>query len=67
MIAILQLIACFGVPVLILRRRDKGLTKLFGTIAMAYVWGILLAVAVWLCNRLGVSIKLSADIGQIGS
>ena len=67
MIAVLQLIACFGVPVLILRRRDKGLTKLLGTIAMAYVWGILLAVAVWLCNRLGLSIRLNADVGQIGS
>lgn len=67
MIAVLQLIACFGVPVLILRRRDKGLTKLLGTIAMAYMWGILLAVAVWLCNRLGLSIRLNADVGQIGS
>lgn len=67
MIAVLQIIACFGVPVLILRRREKGLTKLLGTIAMAYLWGILLALAVWLCNRFGLSVKLSADVGQIGS
>ena len=67
MIAVLQMIACFGVPVLILRRREKGLTKLLGTIAMAYLWGILLALAVWLCNRFGLSVKLSADVGQIGS
>lgn len=67
MIAVMQIIACFGVPVLILRRREKGLTKLLGTIAMAYLWGILLALAVWLCNRFGLSVKLSADVGQIGS
>ena len=67
MIAVLQMIACFGVPVLILRCREKGLTKLLGTIAMAYLWGILLALAVWLCNRFGLSVKLSADVGQIGS
>ena len=34
---------------------------------MAYLWGILLALAVWLCNRFGLSVKLSADVGQIGS
>lgn len=67
MIAVLQLLACFGVPVLILRRREKGLTKLFGTIAMAYLWGILLALAVYLLNSVGVGVKLSADVGQIGS
>lgn len=66
-IAVLQLFACFGVPLLILRRRDRGLTGIFGTIAMAYVWGILLAVCVWGLNRLGLDIKLNADIGQIGS
>lgn len=67
MIVILQLAACFGVPVLILRGRNRGLTKLFGTIAMAYVWGILLALVVWALNRAGLPVKLNADVGQIGS
>ena len=66
-VTILQLIAIFAVPLLILRRRDRGLIRTFGTIAMAYFWGIAAAVAVWLLNRLGLHIRLNADVGQIGS
>ena len=34
-VTVLQLIAVFGVPVLILRQREKGIVRTFGTIAMA--------------------------------
>ena len=63
----LQLIAVFGVPVLILRQREKGLVRTFGTIAMAYFWGIVVAVAAFLCRKAGLDIRLNADIAQIGS
>ena len=66
-VTVLQLIAVFGVPVLILRQREKGLVRTFGTIAMAYFWGIVLSLAVFLCRKLGLDIRLSADVGQIGS
>lgn len=66
-ITVIQLIAVFAVPLLILRRREKRLTKLFGTIAMAYFWGIVAAVAVWLLNLCGIKISLNEDVGQIGS
>ena len=66
-IAIVQLIAIFAVPLLILRLRDRGLIRSFGTIAMAYFWGIVAAVVIWPLNRLGLDIHLNADVGQIGS
>lgn len=67
MISVLQLIAIFAVPLLILRQREKGLVKLFGTIGMAYFWGIAVAAAVWLLNCCGVELTLNKDIGEIGS
>ena len=66
-VTVLQLIAVFAVPLLILRQREKGLVRTFGTIAMAYFWGIVLSLAVFLCRKLGLDIRLNADIGQIGS
>ena len=66
-VTVLQLIAVFAVPLLILRQREKGLVRTFGTIAMAYFWGIVLSLAVFLCRKLGLDIRLNADVGQIGS
>ncbi|MBQ3275858.1 MAG: DUF819 family protein [Oscillospiraceae bacterium] len=66
-ITVLQLIAIFAVPLLILRWRERGLIRTFGTIAMAYFWGIVVAVAVWLLNKLGLDFHLNADVGQISS
>ena len=66
-VTVLQLIAVFGVPVLILRQREKGLVRTFGTIAMAYFWGIVVAVAAFLCRKAGLDVRLNADVGQIGS
>ena len=66
-VTVLQLIAVFGVPVLILRQREKGIVRTFGTIAMAYFWGIVVAVAAFLCRKAGLDVRLNADVGQIGS
>ena len=67
MVSIVQLIAIFTVPLLILRQREKGLVKIFGTIGMAYFWGIAVALAVWVLNRCGLELTLNKDIGEIGS
>jgi len=67
MVSVLQLIAIFTVPLIILRQRNRGLVKLFGTIGMAYFWGIAVAVAVWMLNFCGMELTLNKDIGEIGS
>lgn len=67
LVAVLQAILIFAVPALILRFRDRPLTRLFGTIGMAYFWGLLLAAAVWLLGVCGVPFSLVADVGEIGS
>ena len=67
LIAVVQLVAIFAVPLRILRLRDRGLIRSFGTIAIAYFWGIVAAAAVWLVNKLGLEFHLNADVGQIGS
>lgn len=67
MVSVLQMIAIFVVPLIILRQRDRGLVRLFGTIGMAYFWGIAVAIAVWLLNLCGVELVLNKDIGEIGS
>ena len=66
-IFIIQLAAVFGVPLLLLKNRDRGVNKTFGTVAMAYFWGLLVAAAVWLLNLAGIPLKLNADLGQVGS
>jgi uncharacterized membrane protein len=67
MIAALQLVAMFAVPVFILKYRNWALTRWIGTIGTAYLLGILVALLVLLLNELGVSFQLDTDIGEIGS
>ena len=66
-ISILQAVAIFAVPALILRHRTGRLCRLFGPVGMAYFWGIAVALLVWLLNLCGLSVSLNADIGEIGS
>ena len=66
-ISTFQLVAIFAVPALILKYRDNKLTRLFGTIGMAYFYGILAAVAIYVLNLTGVDFALNCDIGEIGS
>ncbi|MEC9484474.1 MAG: DUF819 family protein [Candidatus Izemoplasma sp.] len=67
MIAFLQLIAIFTIPVLILRHSDFVITRWFGTIGAAYLAGIIVALSVYVLNQFGVAISLSTDVGEIGS
>ena len=64
---ILQIILIFLIPYLIIRFKDFKLTKLFGTIGMAYFFGLIVAGIVFLINKLGVEFFLNTDIGEIGS
>lgn len=64
---ILQLILIFVVPYLIIRFKDFKLTKLFGTIGMAYFFGLFVAFIAFLLNKFGIGIDLNTDIGQISS
>lgn len=64
---ILQIILIFVIPYLIIRFKDFKLTKLFGTIGMAYFFGLVVAAIVFGLNRLGVDFHLNTDIGEIGS
>ncbi|MBN2540874.1 MAG: DUF819 family protein [Bacilli bacterium] len=64
---ILNILLIFVIPYLIIRFKDFKLTKLFGTIGMAYFFGLVVAGLIFLINKLGVEFHLSADIGEIGS
>ncbi|MGD9909725.1 MAG: DUF819 family protein [Candidatus Izemoplasmatales bacterium] len=64
--SIIQTISVFLIPLLIIKYHRFVLTKLFGTIGMAYLLGILVSFIVYLLNHLGLNIVPNADIGQIG-
>lgn len=66
-INILQLILIFVIPYLIIRFKEFKLTKIFGTIGIAYFLGLVIAIIIFGLNELGISFMLNADIGQIGS
>ena len=66
-ISAVQLIAIFIVPAVIMKTRNGKLTRLFGTIGMAYFYGLLVAFSVWAANLLGADFTLNADIGGVGS
>ncbi|MCK4551965.1 MAG: DUF819 family protein [Tenericutes bacterium] len=64
---ILQIILIFVVPYLLIRFKDFKLTKIFGTIGMAYFFGLVVAGIVFTLNKLNVEFHLNTDIGEIGS
>ena len=66
-IAVLQLVAIFLVPALILKYRNGPITRLAGPIGSAYLLGMVVAILVWLLNLLGAPVSLNADVGEIGS
>ena len=67
MIGVIQLIAIFAVPVFILRYSNWFITRWFGTIGTAYLLGIVVAVVIFLLNKLGLGLTLNTDVGEIGS
>lgn len=67
MIELIQLAMIFIVPILILRHSDWVITRLFGTIGSAYLLGIVVALFIYTLNRVGLTLTLSTDVGEIGS
>ncbi len=65
--SIVQIISIFLVPVLIIKYHNFIISKLLGTIGSAYLLGILVAILIFVLNKLGVDIKTNSDIGEIGS
>ncbi|MDD4077266.1 MAG: hypothetical protein PHT03_04750 [Bacilli bacterium] len=65
-VSIIQIIAIFTVPALIIKYRNFKLTKIIGMIGSAYLLGILVALIIFLFEKLGLHIRLNKDIGQIG-
>ncbi len=65
--SIIQVIAIFLVPLLIIRYQEFKLTKLIGTIGMAYLLGLIVALIVFGLRKMGVNIVQVSDIGEIGS
>ena len=67
MIAFFQIILIFVVPYFIMRHKEFFLTRLIGSIGMAYLTGLTLAFLVYLTKLFGFGIELNEDVGTIGS
>ncbi len=64
---LLHVILIFLIPYLIIRFKDFKLTKVFGTIGMAYFFGLVVAGIIFGLNSLNIDFHLSEDVGNIGS
>ena len=64
---IIQILAIFLVPVLIIKYHHFVLSRWVGTIGTAYVLGILVALLIFLLNKVGLGIVPNSDVGEIGS
>lgn len=66
-VIILQTCLVFLVPFLIIRYSHFVITKWIGTIGSAYFLGIMVALIVFLLNKIGINFELNKDVGEIGS
>jgi len=64
---LLQVFFVFYIPFLIIRYSKFFLTRWIGTIGTAYFLGIVVALIIFLVNKLGVDFALNTDVGEIGS
>lgn len=66
-IAVVQLVAIFAIPILIMKYDGLFVTKWLGTIGTAYLFGIVVALVIFGINALGVTFSVNQDVGEIGS
>ena len=66
-VAILQVVLMFVVPLIILKFKNTKFVKLAGTIGVAYLAGIIIALIRFGLSFAGVQIPINADVGEIGS
>ncbi len=64
---ILQVIAIFGIPLLLLSFRNLKIVKWFGLIGTAYGLGIIVAIIFFVLKKCGVDASLNSDVGEISS
>lgn len=67
MIPVIQVVAIFFIPLLIIRYHNFRLTRLIGTIGMAYLLGLIVAFIVYLVNLTPITITLDSEIGEVAS
>ena len=67
MIIALQIILIFFIPYIIIRFKDFKLTKMLGTIGSAYLFGLFVALIIYLINLAGLDFALNKDVGEISS
>lgn len=65
--AVVQLIAIFIVPILIIKYHNFFITRWLGTIGTAYLLGIIVALIIYAVNSIGVDFSVNKDVGEIGS
>jgi len=63
--AVIQVLAILGVPLLIVRFRERGPFRLIGTIGGAYVAGLAVALALFGLQRAGVGVALDGGVAEI--
>lgn len=63
----IQIVAVFFIPVLIIRYHNFVLTKWLGTIGTAYALGIMVAVIMFVLNKVGLEASVNETVGQVGS
>ena len=66
-ISVLHILAVFLIPYFIIRFKEFKLTKILGTIGMAYLLGLVFALLIFFVNLLGLDFSLSKDISEIVS
>ncbi|MBN2605365.1 MAG: DUF819 family protein [Bacilli bacterium] len=66
-VMILQTIAIFIIPILIIKYHNFFITKWLGSIGTAYFLGIVVALLFFTINKIGIEISLNSDVGEIGS
>lgn len=66
-LAIIQILAIFGIPLLLLSFRNLKIVKWLGMIGTAYGLGILVSIFFFILKKCGVNASLNTDIGEIGS
>ena len=66
-VAIVQVLLMFLVPLFIQKHKNCKFFKLAGTIGVAYLFGIIIALIRYLLSLAGVNIPISSTVSEIGS
>lgn len=67
MYAIIQAIAIFFVPWIIIKNHKFVITRWIGTVGTAYLLGIIVSLFIFLLKEIGLSFTINSDIGEISS